>query len=198
MKLLQFLSTAFLSVSLSSCSYQYVAQTTNSLATATEFKAHIHLHRMRDIGVSTDNVVCLAPLTVDDAEFKREFTKQSFTALQTYFVTTVGLVNVESQAGALRAAANQNCDLLFYPALINKDDKIWSVSEWGEPQTDWNDIGVDKLQMAFTVWDVNGAQLMDRAIVNSRTAWLDLYASNSIELISSSIDLYLQQLVVLR
>ena len=198
MKYCQILAAIFLSASVSSCSYQYFAQSANRLATAAELKAHLHLQRMRNIGVAANHSICIAPLNVEDTEFQRVFAQQSFTALQTRFVMTIALVNVESQAGALRASVKQNCDLLFYPVLLNKADKIWSVTEWGEPQTEWNDIGVDKLQLGFTIWDVNAAQVLDHAVVNSRTAWLDLYASNSAELIDDSINLYLQQLVVLR
>jgi hypothetical protein len=183
---------------LSACTYQYAAQSLDSFAQAVEIKPHYQIKRLRSIAVAGGDAVCVAPIIFDEIEFQRQFDQQFFTALRARFASVNLLMNIEGQKSALDASRTQFCDLLFFPTIVRRDDKVWSVTEWGEMQTDGSDLGTDRLQLQFSVWDVNSSQLLDAALVESRSAWLDLYASKSQDLIAGSIEEYLQRLVATR
>ena len=180
------------------CTVQYTKDTLDRLATVSEIKAHYDIQRLRPVGLSANHFACAAAPAIDDVAFQKKLEQTLHTSLQYYFFEAIGVENAESQQGALRQARSDRCDLLFFLTLNKKTDKVWSLTDWAEAETEWSDIGPDRLELRVSVWDVNSRQLLDMAVIRSRTAWLDLYASHSEDLIQASLHHYLHQLVVLR
>jgi len=185
----------FISASLTGCSYQYTAQMTNQIAQAAEFKPRYDVARMRQISILPTHKACFAAAKSTDTQFQQQYEQLLMSHLQSHFAVVVALTEVASERNGLAKAYEQNCDVFIFPDIINRTDKAWGFADSNDSENGSSGIGMDRLALGITVWDVNSTEVLDRAVISSRSAWLDLTASNSVDLLDDSIQQYFQQLV---
>jgi len=183
---------------LNACSYQYTAQAAHRFAQVVEISPHVHLHRLRQITLLPSDSLCLSPAAAGDTFFQRALNEQFQRSLQQRFGSVFTLPIPAGESSALHSARSQNCGLLVVPMVLANDDKPWSVVEWDAEIESWSDMGVDRLQLRIAVWDVNSARMLDLAVVSSRRPRLQISANSSRDLLSLSINAYLEQLVAVQ
>ena len=198
MKYLPHLSLLLFIVALSACVQQPTGRPQLTVLQALEFKSRYELQRFRNVSVLTSEKICAAPIASEDEDFQVAVGEAMLFSLQRHFAQVSTLTLVERDVSALRSARKQTCQLLLFPTQVERQDKIWSMTEWDEFEHSVDDLGVDELQLRLTLWDVNSEQIMDMAVIKARTGWLDFTDSNSQELVAESIDYYIREIVALR
>lgn len=188
---------------LSACSYQYTAQQTNQLAAAVGINPHLEHTRLRQITLSPLDATCVSrgmfnDKSVNEKAFQQNLNAELLKSLQQRIVSVYSLNEIETIQNALASAKQQRCGLLVYPSVVKREDKVWSLMEWDTDIESWSDLGLDRLQLRMTVWDVNQGQVIDMAILSSQSAWFQIGKTTSDSLLAISINDYLDQLVALQ
>lgn len=188
---------------LSACSYQYSAQQTKRFSETIGAASRVESIRLREITLSPLDEVCLSRGLFDNSltaeeEFHQHLSDSLLSSFQYWFVSVQTLSGIESQKSAMRSAHKNRCKLLVYPSLLVRKDKVWSVVEWDADIESWRDIGFDRLQLRLSIWDVNNGELMDMTVLDSRSGWFQIGISHSQDLLTPSINHYLQQIVAVQ
>ncbi len=188
---------------LSACSYQYTAQQTARFAESIGAKPQTNYTRLRSVTLSPLNEVCVSRGFFDNGqlaedEFYQQLSDSLLNSFQQWFVSVKAVNAIESQKSALRSAYRQRCELLVYPMVLERKDKVWSVVEWDAEIESWEDIGLDQLQLRLSIWDVNNGELLDMTVLSSRGAWLQIGKTGSDDLLVPTINKYLQNLVAVQ
>lgn len=191
------LSLLILCPLLVSCTYRHGAYHPKSFLQSVELAPQVSLQRMRHFTVRPEEIVCHGNV-VGEEDLQLTLSKYFQIALNKRFAQVNSLNPTMAVGRSLSKARDSNCSLLIYPAVVSKENNIWSVAEWDDFEHTYKDLGMDSLILQITLWDVNSKQLLDMGLITSRSSWLDIHENNSLDLIAHSLNAYVNELVVLR
>ncbi len=184
------------SLLLSSCTIDTTLEKGAHALSATGLSSRHSYTRLRTVALSPVDSIYL-PISSNRFRepLRRRLAEDSGIVLNEYFVTVVPGREPETVASALRSAQELNCGLMFYAQIAQYEDQFSSFAEVDGDSGDVSTVGFDRLQLQITIWDVNRSTVIDKAILSSRSGWLEWQSKQPDSLIQSALFQYLEQLV---
>ncbi len=100
-----------------------------------------------------------------------------------------------SVSSSLIQAQHIQSDFLVYPKIIIQEEKKSSVSEIADDYESLSSIGLDRVWIQISVWDVNAQSFVDSTQIKGRSAPLQLSQNHSNDLIASAMKQYAHRLI---
>ncbi len=181
---------------LSACSYQHSMQATNKVIDTVDIGNRYVFDERRKLTLPIDSSVYVAIANnVKEVPFSPQLSFFLTQQLELYLPEVYAGLTALTFTEALEKAEQLSADFLLYPKVIIQEEKTSSFLETVTDFESLGAIGLDRIWIHVSVWDVNSKKFVDSTTIKGKSPLLRFSKNDTRDLFAEAMEEYTKRLI---
>jgi len=181
---------------LSGCSYQYSLQTTKKIIDTVDLGNRYVFDERRQLTLPINSSIYVAVANnADKIPFSPQLSQLLAQQLELYIPEVYVVSTALTFTDALEKAYQLRADFLVYPKVIIQEEQSSSLFEIVDDFESLESIGLDRVWIQVSVWDVNSKTFIDSTKIKGSSSFLQLSKNSTQDLFAEAMEEYTRRLI---